>query len=258
MKTLLAMFVLLLAHTYLLPRQSFKEEQLKFSRVREAYTSYEPRLRQDVLQAGTSLERMQILLIAFKEEKELELWVRDQDSPVYQKLKTYPICATSGISGPKRQSGDRQIPEGFYEIDRFNPVSNYFLSLGINYPNASDKAISPHANLGGDIFIHGGCSTIGCLPLTDPLMAELYVLAVEARANGQRSLPVYFFPSRLDKEGFARLQARYQAQPELLLFWKNLKEGHDLFMASRQALHYSIQKNGQYRFSQVHASGIAP
>src|SRR5690606_11025729 len=95
-------------------------------------------------------------------------------------VKTYPVCSSSGLPGPKRKKGDRQTPEGFYHIDRFNPQSAFHLSLGINYPNSSDKILG-HSDPGGDIFIHGSCVTIGCVPLTDDLIKEVYVLAVEAK-----------------------------------------------------------------------------
>ena len=48
----------------------------------------------------------------------------------------------SGTTGPKRAEGDYQVPEGFYYINEFNPNSKYHLSLGLNYPNASDKILS--------------------------------------------------------------------------------------------------------------------
>ena len=71
----------------------------------------------------------------------------------------------SGTMGPKRLQGDYQVPEGFYYINEFNPNSNYHLHLGLNYPNASDKILSDSLRPGGDIYIHGSCVSIGCIPL---------------------------------------------------------------------------------------------
>ncbi len=110
---------------------------------------------------------MDILLRAYKQESELELWAKNKKDKQYTLLKTYKICASSGTLGPKRKQGDIQVPEGFYVIDRFNPVSNFYLSLGVSYPNASDKILGVKGALGGDIFIHGNCVTIGCLPISD-------------------------------------------------------------------------------------------
>ena len=69
------------------------------------------------------------------------MWARNRDGGPFELLKKYPLAATSGSLGPKRAAGDYQVPEGFYEIDRFNPKSWFHLSLGLNYPNAADRAL---------------------------------------------------------------------------------------------------------------------
>jgi murein L,D-transpeptidase YafK len=74
-----------------------------------------------------------IFLRAFKKEAVVELWV-ENPSGSYTLAKNYSICATCGILGPKRRIGDEQVPEGFYELDWFNPQSNFFLSLHVSYP----------------------------------------------------------------------------------------------------------------------------
>ncbi len=48
----------------------------------------------------------------------------------------------AGTLGPKTNAGsDYQVPEGFYYINEFNPKSSFHLSLGLNYPNASDRIL---------------------------------------------------------------------------------------------------------------------
>lgn len=42
--------------------------------------------------------------------------------------------------------GDKQVPEGLYKIEGFNPNSSYHLSMKLNYPNAFDLQ---HANKEG-------------------------------------------------------------------------------------------------------------
>ena len=117
----------------------------------------------------------------FKQERGLELWVRPVSGDRFALLRTYPICALAGVLGPKRIQGDRQVPEGFYTIDLFNPESSYHLSLRINYPNQRDRAASPRKHgLGGDIFIHGGCKSDGCIAINDQAIQELYWIAVIA------------------------------------------------------------------------------
>ena len=135
----------------------------------------------------------------YKRERTLELWVRAEGSDRFELLNNYDICALAGELGPKRQQGDSQVPEGFYAIDFFNPESDYFLSLHVDYPNVRDRSMAQgDLNLGGDIYIHGGCNSDGCLAVTDEGIMELYWMAVEARSAGQQTIPVHIFPARLD------------------------------------------------------------
>ena len=55
------------------------------------------------------------------------------------------------------------------------------MSLGLNYPNASDKIISQKTDPGGDIYIHGSCVTVGCIPIQDFQIEEVYILAMGAK-----------------------------------------------------------------------------
>jgi len=141
------------------------------------------------------------------------------------------------------------VPEGFYIVDRFNPASNFHLSLGINYPNHSDRILKDRPDAGGDIFIHGNCVTIGCVPITDEMIKELYVMAVEARDNGQARIPVHIFPCRMDAEGMARLQEEFNESPRLIRFWENIKMGYDLFESSRKLPEIRIGGQGKYHVS---------
>jgi hypothetical protein len=117
----------------------------------------------------------------------------------------------AGELGPKRKQGDNQTPEGFYAISYFNPRSDFHLSLHIDYPNRRDRAAGADGvKLGGDIFIHGGCLSEGCLAITDEGIRELYWLAVEARSVGQRRIPVHIFPARLGDGGPGAAAERVQ------------------------------------------------
>ncbi|HET6244741.1 MAG TPA: hypothetical protein VFF35_09525 [Bacteroidia bacterium] len=140
------------------------------------------------------------------------------------------------------------MPEGFYHIDRYNPVSNFYLSLGINYPNQADKKKSNSTNLGGDIFIHGSCVTIGCLPMTDDKIKEIYLFAIQARNNGQLRIPVYIFPFKMTDQNFNTNKTKYKNNPELLYFWANLKIGFDRFEQDKKELKFSYDNNGNYSF----------
>jgi murein L,D-transpeptidase YafK len=140
---------------------SFKQQQLKYARYRNANAKYDKEISVLIKEKGNRL-----YLRAFKQNKKLEVWLCNAQNENCQLVKTFNFCALSGDIGPKLKQGDGQTPEGFYYIDRFNPVSNFHLSLGINYPNQADKTRSGRLNPGGDIFIHGNCVTIGCIPIT--------------------------------------------------------------------------------------------
>jgi murein L,D-transpeptidase YafK len=160
-------------------------------------------------------------------------------------LRVYRIAAASGGPGPKRREGDLQVPEGVYEVDRFNPQSHFYLSLGLNYPNKADRIFSDHAKPGGDIFIHGNCVTVGCMPLGDDAIDELYVVALDARAGGQGSIPVHVFPHRMDADWLT--QAGREA-PELLPFWSQLQPIYDAFEQSHRPPRVSVDpRTGTYR-----------
>ncbi|UTW64678.1 hypothetical protein KFE98_09500 [bacterium SCSIO 12741] len=207
----------------------FKQEQRRYQRVRQAYANQQSWLDQTLASQNLSASNLRIYLRAFKAEDELEVWAKKKTDDTYRHLVTFPICSKSGQIGPKRRQGDLQVPEGYYHIDRFNPVSNFHLSLGINYPNRSDKILSDKSRPGGDIFIHGSCVTIGCLPITDPLIEQLYVLCIEAKNSGQGNIPVTLFPSRLEDETLKALQSEHAGETDKLNLWLDLKKGYDYF-----------------------------
>jgi murein L,D-transpeptidase YafK len=97
-------------------------------------------------------------------------------------IHSYPVLAASGVAGPKLRKGDLQVPEGIYPVDSLNPNSKYHLSLRIGYPNAFDReraAVDGRANLEGDIMIHGGSVSVGCLAMGDTVAEDLLVLAAD-------------------------------------------------------------------------------
>ena len=227
------------------PPGTFREKQLKYTRVREAYSSKEKTVIKTLSDRTISRDSLRIYLRAFKTEKKVEVWGKNISDSTYTLIKEIPICEISGEIGPKRRSQDLQVPEGFYQIAVFNPYSSYHLSLGINYPNASDKIIGK-GNLGGDIMIHGSCVTIGCIPLTDTYIKEVYILAVEAKHSGQTAIPVHIFPTRLNEKGMQFLQDEFEGKTELLNFWKNLQPGFLFFENNKKLPKITIDKEGKY------------
>mgnify|MGYP001125027891 CR=1 FL=1 len=104
-------------------------------------------------------------------------------------LQSHDIDLGFAPDGHKTTEGDGRTPEGRYFIDRRNPNSAFYLSLGISYPNENDRAqaqargVSP----GGDIFIHGTPRqfrrqkdwTVGCIAVPDREMRHIYAMVRE-------------------------------------------------------------------------------
>lgn len=239
------MGILLLSFTV---QSTFLNEQEKFERVRTAKLEKKNFLEKILNENRIAIDQLNLLITVYKDDDLLEIYAKTKKNSTYKKILSYKVCARSGHLGPKRKQGDGQVPEGFYFIDRFNPVSNYYLSLGLNYPNLADKRKSKKNQLGGDIFIHGSCATIGCLPMTDNLIKEIYLLAVHAKNNGQQKIPVYLFPFKMSNENMHIYKAKYKENKELLLFWDNLKIGYDKFLNDSKELPIAIKENGDYSF----------
>lgn len=225
----------------------FKTTQLKYPRVKEAYKEKETLVTTNLSKLHLKLSSLEIYIRAFKSEQLLEVWGRNKGEARFQKIMSYEICLLSGIIGPKRKEGDLQVPEGFYHISHFNPESSYYLSLGINYPNASDKVFADKQNPGGSIYIHGKCVTIGCLPITDDKIKELYILALEARNNGQTEIQVTIYPGKLDERNFELLKTTYRPTTEVLILWEDLKKAYQKFETEKKIPQVQFLKNGKHK-----------
>lgn len=238
---------ILIIMSFLLFQDSFKEKQLQHVRVKDAYVEKESLVKQYFESNSLDISSSDIFIRAFKKEMILEVWGKVKSQSRFSLIKTYDFCTTSGVPGPKRKEGDLQIPEGVYQINHFNPQSNFHLSLGINYPNASDKILSDKNKPGGNIYIHGNCVTIGCIPITDDKIKELYIMAVEAKQGGQQKIPVHIFPCKLTESEFKNL---VQSNPnqKLKMFWENLKIVFDDFEKSRMLKPVKVNAHGLYYF----------
>jgi len=224
----------------------FKQQQLQYPRVREAYKEKENLLKKFFDSQDIEYPPERIFIRAFKKEQFLELWAWSSGDSVYKLIKSFSICALSGQLGPKRKEGDRQIPEGLYHINHFNPYSNYFLSLKINYPNKSDLILGDKKEPGGLIFIHGNCVTIGCIPIRDNYIKELYIATVEAKNNGQEKIPVHIFPCRLSDSNLVKIKSYYNFV-KIHKFWDNLKPFYDYFERHHRLPGFTVDGKGRYR-----------
>ena len=163
-----------------------------------------------------------ILIRAFKTDSELEVWKKDRTGR-FALLKTYPICKWSGDLGPKIKEGDRQAPEGFYEITpgQMNPNSQFYLAFNLGYPNAFDRA---HDRTGAHLMVHGDCSSRGCYAMSDEQILEIFALGRESFFAGQKSFQVQAYPFRMTPANMAK----HRTNPHIA-FWRMLKEGNDHF-----------------------------
>lgn len=191
-----------------------------------------------------SPQTVQLYIRAFKAEQQLELWIKAGEEVKWKKFRLFPFCKMSGQLGPKRKEGDRQIPEGIYHIDRFNPKSKYHLSLGLNYPNKSDIILGDPKRPGSDIFIHGGCESVGCIAITDCRVEEVYLLASWASENGQQKIPVHLYPFHFNAANWRKYGPDWA---QLHSFWMELEAIYQVFEESKVLPEFAISDDGHYR-----------
>ncbi|HVY74554.1 MAG TPA: L,D-transpeptidase family protein, partial [Puia sp.] len=193
-----------------------------------------------------------VYIRSFKYDSELEVWVKNKSTDKFKLFKTYRICAMAGSLGPKRMAGDYQVPEGFYYINEFNPKSLYHLSLGLNYPNESDKLLSDLSQPGGDIYIHGSCVTTGCIPITNEQIEELYVLAAHAKDLGQDFIPVHIFPVNFNNPRSVAYLNRFLFQfNEYAGFERSMRNAFYYFEKNREIPPVIVNEKGEYVIDDV-------
>lgn len=180
-----------------------------------------------------------IFMRIFKREFELELWMLRDGR--FHRFATYPICMWSGALGPKQKEGDRQAPEGFYTVTKkqLNPNSRWHRSFNLGFPNLFDRS---HKRTGSFLMVHGGCGSIGCYAMTDPVISEIWKIVTAALNGGQPRFHVHVFPFRMSNEA---LEAR--KDDAQFPFWRDLKQGHDRFEANWMPPRVSVC-NARYVF----------
>jgi murein L,D-transpeptidase YafK len=209
-------------------------------------------IKEEVLQKefkakGLEWPARYVFIRSFKYDGQLEVWAKDNENEKYKLFKTYKVCMQSGALGPKRMQGDYQVPEGFYYINEFNPNSAYHLSLGLNYPNASDKMLSDSQRPGNGIYIHGSCVSVGCIPVTDSDIEEIYLIASAAKASGEEFIPVHIFPIRYNKKRSVDFfENNTRDNPALQKFAMQLKSAYDKFEATKELPLVMIDSKGDY------------
>jgi murein L,D-transpeptidase YafK len=192
--------------------------------------------------------RSPMMVRLFKEESELEVW-KQTDDGTYALLTTYPICAWSGKLGPKTREGDRQAPEGFYNITRgsLNPRSQHHLAFDIGYPNRYDAS---NGFTGQHLMVHGSCNSSGCYAMDNQQIEQIYALAREAFAGGQRNFQFQAYPFRMTAKNMAR-----HNQSQHYAFWSMLKQGYDAFEATKRPVKVDVCER-RYLFNAQLGEGV--
>lgn len=123
-------------------------------------------------------------IVVNKSKQKLMVYVNDE------LLKVYPVSLGFNPLGDKREEGDGKTPEGKYIINDKSPNSDYYLNLGISYPDKMDRKQARKLGKppGGAIKIHGLPNgygfigkfhrwmdwTAGCIAVTNKEIEELY------------------------------------------------------------------------------------
>jgi murein L,D-transpeptidase YafK len=180
---------------------SSKEKQTIESIVEKYSSKVNASLQNTFAKNNIDSNDFEMAILAFKKEQILEVVVRKNKTESWKLLKMYPFTAFSGKIGPKLKNGDKQIPEGIYQMEYLNPNSKYHLSIKVNYPNAFDREkakLDGRTDLGGDIMIHGKNVTIGCIPVGDKNIEEIFILATKTK---NKHFPIIIAPHdfRTDK-----------------------------------------------------------
>ncbi len=230
----------------------FLDYQKSFPKISEMMSREDDTLRKQFMAKQLEWPARFVYIRSFKYDSEMEVWVKNKPGDKYKLFKTYKICALAGSLGPKRMAGDYQVPEGFYYINEFNPRSLYHLSLGLNYPNASDRMLCDLSQPGGDIYIHGSCVTTGCIPITDGQIEELYVLAAHAKDMGQDFIPVHIFPVNFTNPRSVTYLNRFLANfDEFVPFEKSMQNAFYYFEKNHQVPPVVVNAKGEYVLEEV-------
>ena len=174
-----------------------------------------PRLRARLEAAGVeAYPPARLVLVGLKAERRLELYAAASRQGPLRYVDSVPVLGASGRLGPKLERGDRQVPEGIYGVDFLHPNSRHHVSFRLDYPHAADRrqaARDGRSDLGGDIFVHGGSSSIGCLAIGDRPAQDLWVLVADV---GIEDVEVIVSPVDFRRHNTGRWPAALRRQPD--------------------------------------------
>ena len=175
------------------------------------------RVQERCVAAAVPFPPDELVITAFKDTRLLRIVCKSGSG--WRPVAEFQVLGASGLPGPKLVAGDRQVPEGVYPVDSLNPNSMFHLALRVGYPNAFDReqaARDGRTDLGGDIMIHGGTASVGCLAIGDPAIEELFVLVASVGVERTR---VIIAPT----ESVAPDTARPDSPPWLPALYQSLR-----------------------------------
>lgn len=147
-------------------------------RVAEYGPAARSRMAGDFRKSGVGYPPKRVVLVGLKKENILQVYASSGQGLCY--IRSYPVLGASGELGPKLKEGDMQVPEGIYSVESLNPNSAFHISTRVGYPNDFDREMAEkdgRNNLGGDIMIHGGMASAGCLAMGDEAAEDIFILA---------------------------------------------------------------------------------
>lgn len=243
-------FILLVLNSVVIAQTSYTPPGKSGKIVAEIMPKVEDSLRKQFSASQLNWPPAAVYIRSFKYERQLEVWVKNDIKSPYKLFKMYKVCMQSGTTGPKRMEGDYQVPEGFYHINDFNTNSMYHLSLGLNYPNSSDRILSDSLRPGSAIYIHGNCVSVGCIAIGDPSIEEVFAIANAAKNNGQDFVPIHVFPVKYAlSASMEYLNNAIKDNDYLKEFNKTIRTAYEHFELKKELPFIMVNQRGQYYFN---------
>jgi murein L,D-transpeptidase YafK len=191
---------------------------------------------------GLVYSNIDMLLRVFKKDLNVSLWIRPHNTgQAYRMLKTYEITdSIVSMLGPKSILGDQLTPEGIYTLEFYPSFrwSDFYLAFKVSYPNDADEQRRRfwgiEGKAGGAINLHGCCVSIGCIPVGNPAIEELFFLFRANQENGSE-IPIHIFPFKFRTEQGRRLLKIYEnSKKSYYDFWQGLIDIDEAFLLNKQ------------------------
>jgi murein L,D-transpeptidase YafK len=232
-------------------QHTYKEQQLMHEPVKKAYQLYEADILANLKKKEIKPATLDVLLRVYKEERMVELWAKNKTDSAYVLTDQFAITSLTVHLGPKKTEHDHQISEGFYYIDKLNPLTPLPMSTRINFPNVADKIIQGNPDLKGSVSICNEEKAKGNIQLAKNDLQKLYVYLVETKNNGTVYIPIHIFPFRMTADNMEMKTKQYSEDLALIRFWLNIEPGYSLFEESHQLPEYSFSRGGYWFNSQL-------